>query len=68
MANYIIIALLIFIIAKEITRDALLLRKKPEEKKIDKAKEQEMEERLREFNNLINYSIDKAIESKRGDR
>ena len=61
MANYIIIALLLYIILKDLG----LFRREPKKEKIDYGKEQEIKERKEEFNNIMNYSIETAIESKR---
>lgn len=65
MANYIIIILLLYIILKDLIP---LLPKRKEEKQVDEVKEHRIKERQRELENIMNYSVDKAIDSKRGER
>ena len=65
MANYIIIILLLYIILKDFKP---LLFEKKQEKVVDEVKEHRIKQRQREFENILNYSIDTAIESKRGER
>ena len=63
MANYIIIALLLYIILKDVWT---FPRHEIEKPKVDLAKQQEIKERAEEFNRMMNYSIEDAIKSKRG--
>ena len=64
MLEIIIIILLVFIIARDIGRYDRFYKR---ETKVDEAKEQEQKERRRELDNIMNYSIEKAIESKRSE-
>lgn len=64
MLEIIIIILLVFIIARDIGRYDRFYKR---ERKVDEAKEQEQKERRRELDNIMNYSIEKAIESKRSE-
>lgn len=63
MANYIIIALLLYIILKDVLT---FPRHEIEKPKVDLVKEQEIKERTEEFNRMMNYSLEDAIRSKRG--
>ena len=64
MLEIIIIILLVFIIARDIGRYDRFYKR---ERKVDEVKEQEQKERRRELDNIMNYSIEKAIESKRSE-
>lgn len=62
VANLIIIILLLCLIFK----DTRLPKNEPEKK--DLKKEQDIKERQKEFDNIMSYSIDTAIDSKRSER
>ena len=60
--NVLIIILLLYLVFK----DTKLPKKEPEKK--DLQKEQDIKERQKEFDNIMSYSIDTAIDSKRSER
>ena len=60
--NVLIILLLIYLVFK----DKRLPKSEPEKK--DLQKEQDIKERQKEFDNIMSYSIDTAIDSKRSER
>ena len=60
--NVFIILLLLCLIFKDVKPEKKVVEKK------DEAKEQEKKERQKEFDNIMSYSIDTAIDSKRSER
>lgn len=65
VSELILIILVLYLIFKDsIRQDISLWRKKPE---IDEAERQRQKDYKREFDNMVNYSVEDAIKSKRGD-
>jgi hypothetical protein len=65
VSELILIILVLYLIFKDsIRQDISLWRKKPE---IDEAEQQRQKDYKREFDNMVNYSVEDAIKSKRGD-
>ena len=60
--NVFIILLLLCLIFKDTKFEKRVVEQK------DEAKEQEKKERQKEFDNIMSYSIDTAIDSKRSER